>query len=360
MKITVIGAGNSGLAMAGHLSKEGNQVTLWNRSRPAIAKLIESRTIYCEGAIEGEIKIHLVTDNIKRAMEDPDLILITTPANAHKQLAKLIAQNIKKETLIILNPGRTFGALEFEYVYRKWNQEIEPIIAETQTIIYTCRKTAEDSVNIISLKSDVLLSTLNADENEGIIASLPESIRGYFIPARSMIETSIGNVGMILHCAPILLNTGWTESENNMYKYYYDGITPSIGRFIEKIDQERIMVSKKLGLEVESTKEWLERTYHVEGESLYDCIQNNKAYETIDAPSSMEHRYIYEDIPCGLVPLEAAGRRLGLQMKNTGLIIELASSMLETDFRQIGRNLNYLCKYSSNNEFKVLFNRRSG
>jgi len=32
MKITVIGAGNSGLAMAAHLAMEGYSVRLWNRS----------------------------------------------------------------------------------------------------------------------------------------------------------------------------------------------------------------------------------------------------------------------------------------------------------------------------------------
>ena len=36
MNITVIGAGNSGLAMAAHLSLNYNCVTLWNRSRETI------------------------------------------------------------------------------------------------------------------------------------------------------------------------------------------------------------------------------------------------------------------------------------------------------------------------------------
>lgn len=357
MKVTVIGAGNSGLAMAAHLSKEGNRVTLWNRSQSTISKLKETRTIYCEGAINGKVKIDMVTSDFEKAVQDQDIILITTPANVHKEIAGQLARTLKKETLIVLNPGRTFGALEFEHEYNKWNKELKQTIAETQTIIYTCRKTAEDAVNIISLKSDVLLSVLNSDENENVIARLPECIREHFIPAKSMIETSIGNVGMILHCAPLLLNTGWTESKTSIYKYYFDGITPTIGRLIEKIDAERVMVSKKLGLEVESTKEWLQRTYHVEGKNLYECVQSNKFYETIDAPSSMEHRYIYEDIPCGLVPLEIAGKKLGLKMPTTGLIIDLASALMETDFRMLGRNLDFLCEKSSKHDFKALFGR---
>lgn len=359
MNITVIGAGNSGLAMTAHLSKEGNKVTLWNRSKATIAKLMETHTIYCEGVINTIAKVHLVTDDFEKAVENPDLILITTPASSHKELAKQLAMSLKKETLIVLNPGRTFGALEFREIYRRWNLALNQTIAETQTIIYTCRRTGEDSVNIISLKSDVLISTFDSDGNQDIILRLPECIREYFIPARSMVETSIGNVGMILHCAPLLLNTGWTESKTAIYNYYYDGITPSIGKLIEQIDGERVLVSKILGLEVETTKEWLKRTYHVEGDSLYDCIQNNLAYTTIVAPRSLDHRYIFEDVPCGLVPLEAIGHKLGLEMKSTSLIIELASALVGVDFRKVGRNLHYMCVESLKTKFQVLPSRRA-
>src|SRR5690606_2481880 len=121
MNVTVIGAGNLGLAMAAHLSKCGNNVTLWNRSRQTIEKLIKTRTIHCQGVIEGPVEIAQVTDDIGKAVENPDVILITTPANSHRFLAEIIGKNIKKETIIVLNPGRTFGALEFQQVYSEYN-----------------------------------------------------------------------------------------------------------------------------------------------------------------------------------------------------------------------------------------------
>lgn len=359
MNVTVIGAGNSGLAMAAHLSKEGNNVTLWNRSRSSISNLIKTHIINCEGVVSGKIKIDLVTDDIKEALKNPDIILITTPANSHKELAELIANNINKSTMIVLNPGRTFGALEFKKTYEKYNRKCEQLIAETQTIIYTCRKTSEDSVNIIAFKDSVLISTIDSKLNSKVVELLPECLIKYFVPAKSMIQTSIGNVGMILHCAPLLLNTGWTESKTNIYKYYYDGITETIGRLIERIDFERVEVSKALGLRVESTKEWLMRIYHVKGNSLYECIQNNDAYKTIDAPSSLNHRYIFEDIPCGLVPLESIGLKLGLDMSYTTLIIDLACKLLNLDFRKNGRNMDYFKDEKDYIEISSVFERRN-
>ena len=358
MKVTVIGAGNSGLAMAAHLSMEGNEVILWNRSHITISKLMKTNTIHCSGVINGEVPIHLVTDDIELALKDPEVILITTPANSHKELAELIAKHIKKSATIVLNPGRTFGALEFKKNYEKINKEYKQIIGETQTIIYTCRKTDEDRVNIIAFKDSVLISSLDTLEEENLIKYLPKCIQGFFSPAKSMVETSIGNVGMILHCTPLLLNSGWTENTISIYKYYYDGITPRIGDFIEKLDQERVRVSEELGHKVESTREWMIRTYNVRGDSIYECIQNNEAYETINAPTSLHHRYIFEDIPCGLVPLEAIGLKLGLDMGYTSLIIDLASKLMDTNFRKIGRNLEDLDILTSKDGWKTVFERR--
>jgi len=358
MKVTIIGAGNSGIAMAAHLSNSGNEVTLWNRSKSTIAKLMETHLIYSEGEVNGEIPLHKVTDDIKEALVDPDIILVTTPANSHKELAELIAKNINKSTVIVLNPGRTFGALEFSEIYESYNKEHKQIVAETQTIIYTCRKTSDDSVNILAFKDSVLISSMDIEEGKSIMDYLPECIKPYLIPAESMIQTSIGNVGMVLHCAPLLLNTGWTENKKNIYKYYYDGITPTVAGYIEKIDHERIEVSKALGFEVETTQEWLKRTYHVKGDTLYECVQNNEAYKTIDAPGSLKHRYIFEDIPCGLVPLEALGLKLGVNMSYTTLVVDLACKLLNTDFREMGRTLEYLHITTDEDSLVTVFGRR--
>lgn len=360
MNITIVGAGNSGLAMAAHLTLAGHQVTLWNRTEKNISQLMKTKIIYAEGVVEGAAKIHQVTADEELAFSYPDLILLTTPANSHKNLAKMIALHLKKDALIVLNPGRTFGALEFKKLYQEYNQINEVTIAETQTIIYTCRKISDDRVDIISLKSDVLISTFDPSKNVELINQLPDVYKNHLIPAKSMIETSLGNVGMILHCAPLLLNTGWTESSKVNYKYYYDGISPTISRFIEKIDQERVAVSKALGLEVETTKDWLERTYRLKkGENLYDTIHKNSAYLTITAPESLNHRYILEDVPCGLVPLEAVGQALDLEMTATKLVIDLASTLMEIDFRETGRNLDFILKDQKQDTIKNLFKKET-
>jgi len=335
--IVILGAGNSGLAMAAHLAMEGHQVRLWNRGSDMIEPLLQSPFIKVSGVINGEARLALVTCDINEVINGVSTILVTTPASAHCDIAKIIAPCVTNEMFIVLNPGRTFGALEFTAKLKEHGCVNNPLVIETQTIIYTCRKTAYDQVNILAFKNDVLYSAVDHNLNHNIMQRFPPCLQPFFKPAESMIETSIGNVGMILHCAPVLLNSGWVESSSKHFKYYWEGISPSVARLLEKLDEERLQVARILGHPVESTTDWLRRSYGVEGKNLYECIQNNPAYRTINAPSSLHHRYIMEDVSCGLVPLEAVGHSLGLPMRICGLIIDLANALLEMDFRKSGR-----------------------
>lgn len=340
MKVTVIGAGNSGLAMAAHLSYYGHDISLWNRSERTIEKVIETHTITVHGVINGVVKIGKVTTDISSVLQDTEMILITTPASSHSDIAALLAAKMTENVPIILNPGRTFGALNFYKTFRHNSGAFEPQVAETQTIIYTCRKNDVDDVYIYSLKNAVKIAALKSSETQKFIGLIPECIRPYYIPAESFLETSLGNVGLVLHCVPSMLNTGWTECKTSEYKYYYDGITPTIGRFIEHIDDERIAVAKALGVKIDPTKEWMKKEYVTTGATLYDCIQNNKTYKEIDAPKSVYHRYIFEDVPHGLVPFERIGKELGVATHYMTVAIDLANALVEEDFRMRMPDIN--------------------
>lgn len=341
MRVGIIGAGNSGLAMAAHLSFLGNKVYLWNRSEDNITDLIKAKKVEAIGVLVGEFRLEQVTSVMREVVECARVIFVTTPATSHKELAKLMAPYLTDRHIVILNPGRTFGAVDFkDELIRNGNLSSVSIL-ETQTIIYTCRKLSQTKVNIIALKRDVLISTFSGEDIEEIMSRIPDELNKFYKITDSMVETSIGNVGMILHCAPMLLNTGWVESPHK-FKYYREGISRTVADFIEKIDRERQEVAKLLNHPVISAKEWLQHSYDITCDSLYDCIQSNASYEEIFAPANLQYRYIFEDIPYGLVPLESMGKDLGLEMKNTEIVINLANTLLDVDFRALGRTAGKL------------------
>ena len=333
--VMILGGGHQGLAMAAHLSLNGVKCCLWNRTPSNIQEIIDTKEIDCSGVVDGKAHIDRVITTIGEIKEK--LIMVTTPSSAHGDIAKMLAPYVNESHVIILNPGRTFGVLDFARGLMENGCKRLPLIAETQTIVYTCRRLERNSVAIYAFKKDVKIATLDMNRINEVINQIPLCLREYFIPAKSYIETSLGNVGMVLHCAPVLMNIGWIEHKSVDFKYYYEGISKSISKVLEKIDEERVNVSIAMGEPVESLTEWLIRSYSTSGENLYECLQNNKFYKSIDAPLTINHRYIEEDVPNGLVPLESAGKKFGVETPVTTMIINLANIVMEKDYRDIGR-----------------------
>ena len=337
-QVFVCGAGHQGFAMAAHLSLNGLNIGLWNRTPENIQEILETGIIHCSGLLNGDAQISKASPNISDVISD--FVMVATPSTAHKDIAKIIAPYVNPDMVIILNPGRTFGAIEFAEELKKLGVTHLPHIAETQTILYTCRKTGPSECNILAIKKNVQIAAIRNSDINYIMDRMPDCIKPYFQAVNSVVLTSLSNIGMVLHCAPVIMNIGWIENPNIDFKYYYDGISPSIANFLEKIDVERQTVARAVGYNVISLKEWLENTYSITGNTLFECIKNNEAYKKIYAPPTLNTRYIFEDVPNGLVPVEAMGKEFCIPTPNITTIIDLASSIMNTDYREIGRRFS--------------------
>lgn len=334
-EILIVGAGHQGLAMAAHFALNKESVRIWNRTEAHIKRIIDSKTIKCEGVVKGTAHIEKASTSIREVLTDT--IFVTAPSSAHRDIARILAPVLLPNTFVYLNPGRTFGAIDFWETLRRCGCRNFPIIVEAQSIVYTCRRLEEDLSHIYALKNDVEMAYIGKCSKEEVIARIPVCIRERYRMVSSVLETSLGNIGMILHCAPVLLNTGWIESKKHAFYYYYDGISPSVGNLLEKMDRERMQVANCAGVNTFSLIEWFHSTYNVKGSSIYECIQNNDYYKEIDAPKSLKHRYLEEDIPNGLVPIEYLAISMGVQVPTISLIINLAQEMLDINYREMGR-----------------------
>ena len=59
-------------------------------------------------------------------------------------------------------------------------------------------------------------------------------------------------------------------------------------------------------------------------------------------PSKVDSRYISEDVPQGLVMLEALGKKLHVETPVCTALIEIASAALQRNLRDEGRSLDVL------------------
>ena len=341
MKVTVIGAGNGGLAIASHLALKGHAVYLYSIFKEELEPIIKKGGIELEGVEEkGFAILDKVTNDIKLALEGAELIMIVTPANAHAKIAKDCAPHLKGNQVVILNPGRTGGALEFDKVLIEKKIKNKPIIGEAQTLIYACRKISSTKVVIYGVKKSLSVASFPAKNIERLIKVLNKAYP-QFVSAINVLETSLNNIGAIFHPAPTILNSARIES-GEKFDYYHEGITPVVATVLESIDRERLEVAKALKVEVQSAIDFLKESYGVEADSLYQAIQNNTAYKGVKAPTKINIRYLTEDIPMSLVPIASIGNQLGVPTPNIDSIIKIGSTMLKMDFRELGRTVDKL------------------
>lgn len=340
-RFAVIGAGNGGLAIAGYLASCGYAVNLYNRSFDKIKELKDSREVTLQGAIQGKGFLNIVTDNIERAVEDANVIMVVVPASAHRAVAKNVAPYLKDGQIIILNPGRTGGALEFRNTIRETGVKAGVTVAEAQTLLYACRRVDGCTVNIFSVKEKVALAAIPATRTGKVIKIISKAFP-QFVAARNVLETSFNNIGAIFHPAPTLLNSGRIETTGGDFQYYLEGISPTVARILEEMDRERVKVAQRLGVKAISAVKWLEQSYKAIDNSLYGAIQKTGAYKGIKAPSTVDNRYIFEDVPAGLVPISSIGKMLGIPTPTIDSIIQLASVAQNKDYWKLGRTVETL------------------
>ena len=73
------------------------------------------------------------------------------------------------------------------------------------------------------------------------------------------------------------------------------------------------------------------------GANLNEAIHNQPGYYGIKAPSTLSHRYIFEDVPMSLVPIAALGQHHGVSVRGMDSIIRLACIIHKTDYWRRGR-----------------------
>ncbi|MPN15544.1 Opine dehydrogenase [bioreactor metagenome] len=146
-----------------------------------------------------------------------------------------------------------------------------------------------------------------------------------------MLETSIDNLNAMMHAGPMLLNTSRIEAQPHVdYEYYHQGITASVGKFVETMDQERIAIAKELGFHQRTVCAEYIDMYSCGDETtpLYQLVRNNPGYEGIMCAKTLRTRYVLEDIPYSLVPLSVLGKVVGVPTPCMDAIITIGRAIM--------------------------------
>ena len=337
----VLGAGNGGMAMAAHLAVMGYKVNLYNRTPGRLSGIKWHGEIKVDGEVNGFGKIEVITSDVGEAIGGMDILMLVVPATAHAFLARSCAAHLHDGQIIILNPGRTGGVLEFRKILSDLKIDKNIFLAETQTFLYASRTVGPAASHIFRIKENVPLATLPSYWIPGVLSVIRQAFP-QFVPGDNILKTSLDNIGAVFHPALTLFNMAWIEHSAGDFDFYLDGLSLSLAKVLEEVDKERIAVAAALGVKVSPAREWLYQVYGSAGETLYQAIHKTSAYKGIRAPSNLDHRYIWEDVPASLVPIASIGEMFGIETPSIKSIIQIACTAHQKDYWKEGRTAEKL------------------
>lgn len=343
-KFSVIGAGHGGKAMAAHLALMGFEVTLYNRTHDHVTAIEQRGGIDLEAPdcnLKGFGKLAHVTSDFASLSPEIDMHMVVVPSSAHADIARGMAAHLRDGQMVVLHPGRTCGALEFARALREQGCTADVTIAETETFIYASRSDGPAQARIFRIKEAVPLAALPSVRTQSVLEVIHAAYPQY-IDGGNVLQTGLNNMGAIFHPALALLNAGWIESTHGDYQFYIDGVTPSVARVLEALDRERVTVAAALGIRARTALEWLKLAYDTVGEDLNEAIHNQPGYYGIKAPPTLNHRYIFEDVPMSLVPIASLGQHYGVSVRGMDAIIRLGCIIHRTDYWRKGRTVEKL------------------
>jgi opine dehydrogenase len=155
-----------------------------------------------------------------------------------------------------------------------------------------------------------------------------------------------GNTSPMLHVANCVANAGRIESGDG-YKFYAEGVTPAVAQLYEAINAERVAVAAALGASVPTFADWFDRVHGVREATLVETCQrltynSDGPYQATGTPKSLDHKFITEDVPTGLIPMSALGAAAGVRTPAIDALVEMVRRMTGNDFAAEGRTIERL------------------
>ena len=335
-KIAVIGAGNGGKAAAADLSLQGKTVRLFEfpQYQSNVEEILKSRTITANGAVIGQATLELVTSDLAQAVKGADIIMVCTQALTHHRVAEELAPLVKPDQLIILNPGSTGGSLHFARIFREFVMKDLPIFVETATLTYGCRAKGA-TVDIPVKVKRVVYGTLPGAAL-GKVGPELEALYPGLVRAASVLEAGLNNANPVIHPPITILNAARIENEGDSTFFYRDGVSPTVARLIQKLDEERMALLRAMGYPAQSDPRTSVEQGYASSEDYFECYKNGPGFGAFRNPNTLDNRYLHEDIGMGLVIFCSLGKLLGVPTPTCEVVVKMGEVITGVDYSAKG------------------------
>jgi opine dehydrogenase len=343
--VAIIGAGIGGVYLAAELGVAGFKLRLHDIDDARLADIRAFGGIDVEGEQGGFAAIEHATSDLRAAVDGADVIIVVTGGNAQAGAARSLAPMLRDSQIILLVQGNTGGSLIVRRALDEAGCRANVDVAEMDNYPYSCRRLAPARIRPIVAKRWLQIAAFPGNRIPAVHARL-SPLFPQAAAAPNALYTGLTNANAMLHVANCVANAARIESGDG-YRFYAEGVTPAVARLYQAINGERVAVAAALGASVPSLEDWFDRVYGVREASLVETCRrltynSDGPYQATGTPSSLDHKFITEDVPTGLVPMSALGAAVGVPTPAIDALVTIVRNMTGKDFTAEGRTLERL------------------
>ena len=335
MQITVLGAGAGGTAVAFDCASHGHDVRVFDFDQfPAnIETIAKQGGIHAEGDISGFGAIAYSGHDIDEALKGAELVYVVGPAYSTTPFGEAVAGKLSAGQTVIVSPSSCGGALAFKRAAGLALNDESIRVAETSTLHYAVRLTEPGRIRVfLKLKAGNLLAALPSTHTSDILKLIAD-VYPSMEPAESVLQTSLQNANPIIHPAVTLSNAARIEMTGGDFLFYEEGVSDSVGRLIEALDQERIAIGKALGITILPDPVIGMRQGYMLEANYGSGYRKAPGFLGIGAQPRLDHRYLNEDVGFGLVFMSKLGQQIDVATPGMDSVINVASIVMARDYR---------------------------
>jgi opine dehydrogenase len=339
MRVAVLGAGNGGVASAFDFAQHGHEVALYAPSEfgaNAVA-VANAGGITAGGDLEGFAPVRYAGHDVAETLDGAELVVVVGPAYSTEPLAAAAAPHLTDGTSVLVCPGSCAGAIAFKRTAGLALDDQRCIVGETSTLPYAVRVTEPGVVSVfLKLTAGLYVAAVpraGTDRLHDLVTEVWPAVER----ADSVFQTTLQNGNPVIHPAVTLLNAGLLERTGGDFLFYEEGVTESVGRLIEAVDEERLAIAGALGVTILSEPELGARQGYMREENYSTGYSAAPGFQGIRAQEQLDHRYLTEDVGYSLVFLTDLAARLGVRTPVMDAVIAITSVVLARDLRAEGR-----------------------
>jgi opine dehydrogenase len=340
--VAIIGAGIGGVYLVAELGMAGHKLRLHDIDDARLVDIRAHGGLDVEGEPGGFAAVEHATTDLRTAVDGADVVIVVTGGNAQATVARSLAPMLRDGQVILLIQGNTGGSLIVRRALDDAGCRANVDVAEMDNYPYSCWRLAPTRIRPIVKKRWLQIAAFPGRRIAAIFPRL-SSLFPHAAAAPSIVHTGFTNANAMLHVANCIANAGKID-RGEAYKFYAEGVTPSVARLYETINAERVAVAAALGASVPTLADWFECVYGVRGATLVETCKllttnSDGPYQATGTPKSFDHKYISEDVPVGLMPMSALGAASGVATPAIDALITMVRAMTGADFAAEARTV---------------------